>query len=187
HPPTHRPKSDTVLPLPSPPAHGAMSVVRTILHSAIVHSESIEEPEGQQQIGRRGMIQRVMNRSDGLAAVGFALLFNAVGCSSAAVPASINNHDSIQSSASTIESLRLFAAIDGNPGSITPHEANSIAIAALEDAGRSTAIWSEPSFVVGDCYFFTFKRKTGYALAGVLVHADSGETAIVDGDLVVHP
>ena len=70
-------------------------------------------------------------------------------------------------------------------GAISVGEAYEIAVKALEMQGRLALIWETPTFIVHNNYFFTEKHKFQYQFSGVLVNAESGDAAIVDGTLKV--
>jgi hypothetical protein len=93
--------------------------------------------------------------------------------------------EGVEASARTIASLRPFHAADAEIGRLSIGDAYEIAMNALNVAQRAQAIWDQPTFVVNKCYFFTVKEKFSHRLAGVLVHAESGDTALVDGSLKV--
>lgn len=130
------------------------------------------------------MLPTARTRRLGPSVFGLAVLF-AAGCCSSPEP-EIPSQD-IYATANTLESLRVFAAAEGESGSISIHEAREIAIETIERQGEAPAIWDSPTFVVNDCYFFTVKKKFGHRLTGVLVHSESGEAAIVHGALTVEP
>jgi hypothetical protein len=113
------------------------------------------------------------------------LLVLVSGCASDRPSGPVVEHVGVEESARTIQGLRLFQADDGKIGSLEISDAYQYALAAVGEGPTAILIWDKPSFVVNNCYFFTVKEKFGYRLSGVLVDADSGRAALVEGSLAV--